>query len=148
QMAEQIVEAELYDVGIEVAIKNYATSVLFAPDGPLYADRYDMAWIVNTEGTDPDFLGVIGCDYWPPHGSNTDFYCDPKVDPLLRDAQVRYDLAARRRDYLAASKILIDEAPYVIVYWDVNVVAENTDLKNFKPSPFITDFWNAWEWEI
>jgi len=148
QMAEQIVAAQLHGVGIEVTIKNYATAVLFAPGGPLYGGKYDMAWIVNTEGTDPDFLGVIGCDYMPPHGANTDFYCNPKVDALLRDAQLTYDLDARRRDYLAASKILIQDAPYVVVYWDVNVVAENSDLKNYRPSPFITDFWNAWQWEI
>jgi peptide/nickel transport system substrate-binding protein len=148
QMAEQIVAAELHDAGIDVTIKNYATSVLFAPDGPLYGDRYDMAWIVNTDGTDPDFLGGIGCDYWPPRGANTDFYCNHTVDALLRDAQVHYDFAVRKRDYDRASKILIDEAPYVVVYWDVNVVAENSDVKNFKPSPFITDFWNALEWEI
>ena len=148
QMAEQIVAAELHDAGIEVTIKNYATAVLFAPNGPLYGDKYDMAWIVNTEGTDPDFLGVIGCDYMPPHGANTDFYCNRKVDALLQDAQVHYDFAVRKRDYDAASKILVDEAPYVVVYWDENVVAANTDVKNFRPSPFITDFWNAWEWEI
>lgn len=148
QMAEQIVAAELHDIGIEVTIKNYATSILFAPDGPLYGDKYDMAWIVNTEGTDPDFLGLVGCGYMPPHGANTDFYCNPKVDALLEDAQVHYDFAARKRDYDAASKILVQEVPYVVVYWDVNVVAENTDVKNYKPSPFITDNWNAWEWEI
>jgi ABC-type transport system substrate-binding protein len=148
QMAEQLLADELRGVGIDVTIKNYATSVLFAPNGPLYGGHYDMAWIVNTEGTDPDFLGLIGCEYMPPHGSNTDFYCNPRVDALLRDAQLHYDLSTRRRDYTEASKILIHDAPYVVVYWDVNVIGQNTDLKNFRPSPFVTDFWNAWEWEI
>ena len=148
QMAEEVVADDLHRVGIEVVIKNYATSVLFAPDGPLYGGKYDMAWIVNTEGTDPDFLGLIGCDYVPPHGANTDFYCNDRLDNLLKAAQVTYDQRERRRDYYEASKILINDAPYVVVYWDVNVVGQNTDLKNFRPSPFITDFWNAWEWEI
>ena len=148
QMAEQLVSDQLRRVGIDVNAKNFATPVLFAPDGPLYGGKYDMAWIVDTEGTDPDFLGQIGCDYFPPAGANTDFYCNRKVDAYLRDAQVHYDLATRRRDYSEASKILIQDAPFVVVYWDVNVVAQNTDLKNFKPSPFVTDFWNAWEWEI
>ncbi len=148
QSAELVATADLRRVGIEVIVKNYATAVLFAPDGPLYGGRYDMAWIVNTEGTDPDFLGLIGCDYMPPHGANTDFYCNPRVDALLRDAQVHYDENVRKRDYADATRILIQDAPYVVVYWDVNVVGANTDLRGFKPSPFITDFWNAWEWEI
>ena len=70
------------------------------------------------------------------------------ADAALRDAQVRYDPTVRRRDYADASKILIHDAPFVVVYWDVNVIAYNTDLRNFVPSPFITDFWNAWAWEI
>jgi peptide/nickel transport system substrate-binding protein len=148
QSAELIVTADLKRVGIEVVVKNYATPVLFAPDGPLYGGRYDMAWIVNTEGTDPDALGLIGCDYFPPHGSNTDFYCNHRLDALLKDAQLHYDFGVRRRDYLEASKILIADAPYVVVYWDVNVIGYNANLKNFKPSPVITDFWNAWEWDI
>jgi len=148
QSAEQLIADELKRVGIEVVVKNYATSVLFAPDGPLYGERYDMAWIVDTEGTDPDNLGTVGCDFFPPHGANTEQYCNRKVDALLRDAQVHYDHAVRRRDYTEASRILIQDAPWVTVYWDVNVVAYNRDLKNFRPSPVVTDFWNAWEWEI
>ena len=148
QSAEQLVAADLKRVGIEVVVKNYATSVLFAPDGPLYGGKYDMAWIVDTEGTDPDILGGVGCDYFPPSGTNTQFYCNHKVDALLRDAQVHYDFSVRRRDYAQAAKILIQDAPFIVVYWDVNVIAYNRDLKNFKPTPFVTDFWNAWDWEI
>jgi len=66
----------------------------------------------------------------------------------LKDAQVSYDHARRRADYEAAWKILLDEAPEIMIYWDYNVVAYNADLKNFKPAPVITDYWNAWEWRI
>jgi peptide/nickel transport system substrate-binding protein len=148
QAAEELAASELADIGIDLQIKNYATPVLFAPDGPLYGGHYDMAWIVDTEGTDPDDLGSIGCDYFPPAGANTTFYCDPRVDRLLRDAQVHYDQNRRRSDYTRASELLLDDAPFVVVYWDVDLIAVNKDLKNFKPSPFITDFWNAWEWRI
>lgn len=148
QSAEQLLVDDLRRVGMEISVKNFATSILFAPDGPLYGGKYDMAWIVDTEGTDPDFLGQIGCGYIPPSGANTVFYCNPRVDALLRDAQLRYDPNVRRQDYTQASKILLRDAPYVVVYWDVNITAYNSDLKNFRPSPFITDFWNAWEWQI
>jgi peptide/nickel transport system substrate-binding protein len=148
QSAEELASSDLRAIGIDLEIKNYATTVLFAPAGPLYGGHYDMAWIIDTEGTDPDNLGSVGCDYFPPAGANTTFYCDPRVDRLLRDAELHYDPARRRADYTLASNLLIDDAPYVIAYWDVNLIAVNTDLKNFKPSPFITDFWNAWEWQI
>jgi peptide/nickel transport system substrate-binding protein len=148
QEAEELIASELKAVGIELDIKNYEGAVLFAPDGPLYGGHYDMALILNTEGTDPDDLASLGCDYWPHHGANTNFYCDPAVDGYLKDAQVSYDHARRRADYEAAWKIILDEAPLLMIYWDQNVIAYNSDLKGFKPAPVITDYWNAWEWQI
>ena len=74
--AEILVADELRRVGIALSVKNYAGSVLFAEHGPLYGGTYDMAWIVNTEGVDPDNLANWGCDWFPPHGANTNFYCN------------------------------------------------------------------------
>jgi len=148
QEAEELIVDDLRRVGIDVHIKNYATTTLFAPDGPLYGGHYDMAWIVDTEGTDPDILGSIGCAYIPPAGADTVFYCNPRVDALLRDAETHYDAGRRRRDYADASRILVGDAPFVVAYWEINVIGYDSDLRNFRPSPYITDFWNAWEWRI
>jgi peptide/nickel transport system substrate-binding protein len=148
QDAEALIASELKTVGIELEVKNYEGALLFAPDGPLFGGHYDMALILNTEGTDPDDLAGFGCDYFPHHGSNTNFYCNPVVDGYLKDAQVSYDHARRRADYEAAWKIMLDEAPVLMIYWDQNVIAYNSDLRGFRPAPVITDYWNAWEWQI
>jgi peptide/nickel transport system substrate-binding protein len=146
--AEALVAQELKSVGIELSIKNYAGPVLFAENGPLYGGKYDMSWIVNTEGVDPDNIANWGCEWFPPHGSNTNFYCNRTVDNYLNDARRTYDPARRRHDYKEAWRIMLDEVPAVVIYWDRIVIAANSDLKNFKPSPVISDYWNAWEWEI
>lgn len=148
ESTEALIVEQLKTIGVEVDVKNYAGPLLFAEHGPLYSGTYDMAWILNTEGVDPDSLASWGCDYFPRRGANTDFYCNPRVDAYLRDAQRQADQSIRRRDYERAWTILLDEVPAVIVYWDKNVVAANSDLRNFKISPAITDFWNCWEWEI
>jgi peptide/nickel transport system substrate-binding protein len=148
QDAEQLLARDLKSVGIDVTTKNYEAAVLFAPDGPLYGGRYDMAWIVNTNAVDPDNLGEFGCDFMPHRGANTLFYCNRKVDAYLIDAERNYDHARRRDDYAAAWKIMLDEAPEIMIYWDYNVIGYNSDLKNFKPAPVITDYWNSWEWKI
>lgn len=148
QDAELLIAADLRRAGIDLTVKNYATAVLFAPDGPLYAGTYDMAWIVDTEGIDPDLIGTIGCAYFPPNGANTSFYCDPRIDAAERAAEIHYDSATRARDYATAARLLVQDAPFVPVYWDVDVAAYNSDLKGFRPSPVITDFWNAWDWSI
>jgi peptide/nickel transport system substrate-binding protein len=146
--AEQLASQELKEIGVDLGVKNYAGAVLFAPTGPLYGGKYDLSWTVATEGTDPDDLALWGCDYWPPHGVNTEFYCNRQVDAYLRDAQHNYDQARRRRDYREAWKIMLAEVPALMIYWDDSVSAINSDFKNFKPSPVVTDYWNAWEWEI
>ena len=148
--AEAFISQELKSLGIDLTIKNYAGTVLFAPQpvGPLYSGRYDMAWIVDTEGVDPDSFGKWGCHYWPPAGANTDFYCNAQVDRYFEDAELTYDQSRRRADYEAAWRIMLREMPSLIIYWDRIVVAANSDLKNFQPSPVITDFWNAWEWQM
>jgi peptide/nickel transport system substrate-binding protein len=146
--AETLIAQELKDIGIDLSIKNYAGAVLFAERGPIYGGTYDMAWIVDSNGVDPDDLAGFGCDWFPPQGANTTFYCNHKVDSYLRDAQLTYDRARRSRDYEQAWTIMLDEVPELMIYWDKNVSAANSDLRNFKPSPVISDYWNAWEWEI
>lgn len=148
ESSEAMIVEQLKAIGVELSVKNYAGALLFAEHGPLYGGTYDMAWIVNTEGVDPDNLGSWGCDYFPRSGANTDFYCNPRVDALLLDAERQADQAVRRRDYELAWSLMLDDVPAVIVYWDKNVVAANSDLRNFKISPVVTDFWNCWEWEI
>lgn len=148
QRAEEMVAEGLKPLGIDLSIKNYAPSVLFAQDGPLYSGRYDIEWTVSTNGTDPDDIGNWGCGSMPPHGANTAFYCDAAVDRYLVDAQTHYDHERRKRDYESAWAIMLRDVPGLMIYWDKEVVAVNSDLQNFKPSPYITDYWNAWEWKI
>lgn len=146
--AETLIAQDLHAVGFDVSIKNYAGTMLFAENGPLYSGKYDMSWIVNTEGVDPDDLPTWGCNWMPPRGSNTNFYCNARVDRFLADAERSYDTARRRSDYQRAWQIMLDQVPADIIYWDVALVAGNSDLRNVKPSPVITDYWNAWEWEL
>jgi peptide/nickel transport system substrate-binding protein len=146
--SEALIAADLAKIGIKLAIKNYAGTLLFAENGPLYGGTYDMEWSLYFVGTDPDDLALWGCRYFPPHGSNTSFYCNPKVDKYLEDAEVSYDQARRKADYEAAWRILIQDVPADIIYWSKVVVAGNADLRGFKPSPVITDYWNAYQWRI
>jgi peptide/nickel transport system substrate-binding protein len=146
--AEALIAADLAAVGIVLTVKNYAGTLLFAEHGPLYGGTYDMSWSLQFNGVDPDDLALWGCDWFPPNGSNTTFYCNHAVDAYLQDAQISYDRRRRREDYRQAWHIMLDEVPADIIYWSKTVVAGNVDLHHFKPSPVITDYWNAWEWSI
>ena len=148
ERAEEMVAENLKSIGIDLTIKNYVPSVLFAETGPLYSGGYDIEWTVSTQGIDPDDVGDWGCESMPPHGANTAFYCNRTVDAYLHDAATHYDHGRRRDDYERAWRIMLQDAPGLMIYWNRNVTAINADLKHFKPAPVITDYWNAWQWTI
>ncbi len=38
--------------------------------------------------------------------------------------------------------------PPSILYWQTSFSAVNSDLKNWKPASYISNYWNCWEWTI
>jgi hypothetical protein len=38
--------------------------------------------------------------------------------------------------------------PVVYLYWQNSYSAVNSDLKNWKPASYISNYWNCWEWRI
>jgi peptide/nickel transport system substrate-binding protein len=146
--AEVVIQQMLRQVGIEVEIRNYPVSLLFAQDGPLYSGRYDMEWSVDTNGPDPDNSGSWNGAFVPPRGANTAWINDPQIN-RLSDAAVRtYDIGQRRKLYQKEEERLHELVPMVPFYWENAYFAMNSDVKNYKPAAFITDSWNAWEWSI
>jgi peptide/nickel transport system substrate-binding protein len=146
--AEVQIQQALRAVGIDVEIKNYPVSLLFAQDGPLYGGRYDLEWTVDTNGPDPDNQALWSGDFIPPHGANTSFYNDPVITKVSDEALRTYDRAERKRLYQIEEMRIHDLGLAVFFYWEIAANAYNSDLKNYKPAQYITDNWNSWEWEI
>ncbi|HTV72997.1 MAG TPA: peptide ABC transporter substrate-binding protein [Candidatus Acidoferrales bacterium] len=146
--AEVQIQQALRAVGIDVQIKNYPVSLLFAQDGPLYGGRYDLEWSTDTNGPDPDNQALWSGDFVPPHGANTSFYNDPLITRVSAQALRTYDRAERKRLYQIEETRIHQLALAVFFYWEVGTNAYNSDLKNYKPAQYITDNWNSWEWEI
>jgi peptide/nickel transport system substrate-binding protein len=148
ERAEVQIQQDLRAVGIDLQIKNYPTSLLFAQNGPLYGGSYDLEWSVDTNGPDPDNQAEWSGDFIPPHGANTSFYNDPIITKVSDEAVRTFDRAKRRRLYQIEEKRIHDLALAVFIYWEVSYNAYNSDLKGYKPAQYITDDWNSWEWEI
>lgn len=148
EQTEVQIQQDLKQVGIEMEIKNYISNVMFAQSGPLYTGHYDLEWSIATNGADPDNEGNWSSKFIPPHGGNTSWLSDPLVDKLSHDAILTYDRPARKALYQREEERLHELVPSVFVYWSNQYNAWNSDLKNYKPAPFIAYDWNSWEWEI
>jgi peptide/nickel transport system substrate-binding protein len=148
EQAEVQMQQQLRALGIELEIKNYPVSLLFASDGPLYGGRYGMSWSVDTNGPDPDNAGSWGAQFIPPRGSNTTFLADPVITQTGLAATRTYDRAARKALYQREEERIHALVPAVFLYWQNAFAAYNSDLKHYEPAQFITSNWNSWEWSL
>ena len=146
--AEVQIQSQLRPLGIDIEIRNYPTSLLFAQDGPLYQGKYDLEWSVSTNAPDPDNSGLWNSKYIPPHGGNTSWLKDPVVDQTSDAALATFDQAKRKALYQREEEAIHKDVPAVFFYWENSYTAMNSDLKGYKPGAFIADMWNCWEWSI
>jgi peptide/nickel transport system substrate-binding protein len=148
QSAEVVMQSMLRKIGIDLEIKNYPSSLMFAENGPLYTGTYDLEWSIDTNGPDPDNTGSWNSAFIPPHGANTVWLRDPVVDETSAAAAATYDQATRKKLYQREEERIRQVVPAVFFYWETNYYGINSDFKGFKPAAFLADTWNAWEWQI
>ena len=148
EQAEVQMQQALRALGIELSIKNYLSSLLFAQDGPLYKGRYDLEWSIDTNAPDPDNEGSWSAAFVPPHGANTSRLRDPIVTQTSHAAVATFDRRRRKALYQREETRIHDLVPVVFLYWQTAVAAYNDDLRNYRPAEYITDNWNSWEWSI
>ncbi|MBC5810092.1 MAG: peptide ABC transporter substrate-binding protein [Candidatus Eremiobacteraeota bacterium] len=140
-----------HDVGVDLEIKNYISSLFFASFGAggiIQTGKFDLAFYSWLNGTDPDDSTLWMCDQFPPHGQNVYRFCNHDLDAAEKIALTNNDQAARKKAYDKIQDILAENVPAIIVWYNRRVAVANTDFKNFKPAHAVTSFWNSWEWEI
>jgi peptide/nickel transport system substrate-binding protein len=146
--AELVMQSAVRPLGIALSIHNYPGSLLFAEDGPIYKGTYDLEWSINTNGPDPDNMGGWNSAFIPPKGTNTSWLRDPIVDRTSAAAAATFDQAARKKLYQAEETRIRQLVPIVFFYWETAYYGVSDHVHGFKPAAFITDMWNAWEWNV
>ncbi len=146
--AEVQMQQALRPVGIDLSIKNYPSSLLFARDGPLYTGHYDLEWSIDTNGPDPDNQGNWSGDFVPPRGANTTFLRDPIITQLS-DAAIRtFDRTSRKALYQREEERIHELVPVVFLYWETTAAAYDARLHGYAPAAFITNNWNSYAWSL
>jgi peptide/nickel transport system substrate-binding protein len=146
-----IVQRDFHDVGVEMLVKTYVSSLFFASYGAggiLQTGKFDAAFASWASGVDPDDAALWMCDQIPPGGQNVYGFCDPALDAQERIALSTNDRAVRKRAYDRIQSILADRVPVIITWYYRQITVQNTDLKNYRPAHAVSAFWNPYEWEI
>ena len=144
--AEVQMQQQLLAAGIELTIKNYPTSLLFAQNGPLYGGRYDLSLTIDTNAPDPDNEGLWSAAFIPPHGANTSFLADPILTRTSHLAAHIFGRSVRRALYQREEERIHALAPTVFLYWQVAYAAVNSDLHHYRAAQYLSSNWNAWQW--
>jgi peptide/nickel transport system substrate-binding protein len=148
ETAEVVMQAALRPLGIDLAIRNYPGSLLFAQNGPVYSGRYDLEWSIATNGPDPDNSGSWNSAFIPPRGANTSWLRDPIVDRASASAAATFDPAVRTRLYQSEEERLREIVPAVFFSWETAYYGASEHMTGFKPAAYLAYTWNAWEWNI
>ncbi|MDQ2865489.1 MAG: peptide ABC transporter substrate-binding protein [Candidatus Eremiobacteraeota bacterium] len=148
EQSEVVMQSMLKQLGFDVAIRNYPSTLMFAQNGPLYTGKYDLEWSVDTNGPDPDNSGSWNSAFIPPRGANTSWLRDPIVDETSAAAARTFDQTKRKALYQREEERLRELMPVVCFYWETSYSGVNSDLHGFKPAAFLADGWNAWQWQI
>ena len=144
-----LIQSSLRAVGIDLAIKTYPYRTIFAtPNGPIYGGGYDLASYSSTLNWDPDVYNFVACDRWYPQGQNIFRFCDPRLDALERAGLQSDDPAVRAPIYRRASRLMWSDVHYIPIYNARRLIVRSADLRNYRPNPTSTPWWNAWQWDI
>ncbi|WP_026476351.1 glutathione ABC transporter substrate-binding protein [Alkaliphilus transvaalensis] len=97
-------------------------------------DMFILGWTTVTG--DPDY-GLYALFHSTQHGpaGNRTFYSNPKVDELLDSARRTADPAERERLYKEAQEIIRDEAPWIFVQDNENLVGIRNNISGLSLHP-------------
>jgi len=146
-----IVQRDWHDVGVDLIVKNYTSSLFLATYGAggiVQSGKFDAAFFSWIAGVDPDDSTLWMCDQIPPAGQNAYRFCDPRVDAAERVALTSNDRATRKAAYFTIQSILADQVPAIITWYNRRISVLNTDLTNYRPAHAVSSFWNSYAWKI
>jgi peptide/nickel transport system substrate-binding protein len=130
--AAVIIQEYLKKVGVEARLEplDWPTFVK-----KLFASEFEAIVVGWTNHHDPDPFGytIWHSSQWK--GRNFAHYKNPKADEALEAARRTANQAERKRHYAEFSKVLMEDAPYVFLYFEQQVYVTRTGYEGFVPIP-------------
>jgi peptide/nickel transport system substrate-binding protein len=153
ERTELVLRDQLREVGIDVEIRNYNSTVLYGTyedGGILKRGKYDIAmyaWLSSPEPATKEAL--YSSKNIPPNGQNNPRIDNAELTDLLRKGSTEIDPAKRVEVYHRVADILVDETPVVPLFWYTSIDPCTDRLHNYRPNPTQSaDTWNAAQWYL
>lgn len=138
----QILQAMWGKAGIKLNIQQMESGVwskaAFAPVAEKEASKTDAilaSWSSGLNGSDLQLRPLYYSQSAAPVGANLGFYNNPQLDQLLDKAATTMDDKTRIADYVQAQKIIMQDAPHVMLYFQDDLYATRADIKGVRMEP-------------
>lgn len=129
----RMIAHQLAKVGISVEVLPYEWGTFFDDVKKGNFQIYSLSWVGVTE---PDiFYYVCHSNSAPPNGLNRGHYKNSKVDELVETGRRTMDREVRKQMYSEVQKILLEDLPYVPLWYEKNVAVRRKDVKGFELWP-------------
>jgi peptide/nickel transport system substrate-binding protein len=133
------IQSDLAQVGIDVTIQTLEWGAyldkLFVSLEENEMDMHQLSWIGDNGDPDNFLYALLGSEQWPTAGFNASFYKNDEVDTLLKEARVTFDQTERADMYNKAQELIMEDAPWILINHEKQIVITKGSVKNFKLHP-------------
>lgn len=128
-----IIQSQLAQIGIEARIQSYDWGTFF---GDIKAGRFQLYGLTWVGIRTPDiFRYIFHSDSVPPNGANRGRYRNPEVDRLIETALAEPDLRSQAGFYRRIQAILLEELPYIPLWYEDQFYAARRGLGGYRLAP-------------
>ncbi|MBN1165284.1 MAG: peptide ABC transporter substrate-binding protein [Candidatus Krumholzibacteriota bacterium] len=151
ERTEVVLKEQFRRLGVELVIKNYHPSVLYASydeGGILKNGKFDLALYAFLTPPDPSTKeGSYSIDFIPPTGQNNSRLRNRKLTELLAQGSRTVEFSRRKEIYDQVQAILAEEVPIIPLLWVTQLDVMPEKLRGYAPNPTQSgDTWNAAQW--
>lgn len=123
------IQDQLARVGIALEISSYDWGTFYADIKNGRFQLYSLSWVGLKQ---PDiFRYAFHSGSAPPVGANRGRYADAEVDALIEAAEESADLEARAAAYRRIEERLLEDLPYVPLWYEDNILVRRDSIVNY-----------------
>lgn len=143
----QLFQQDLKAIGIDIELKMVTFATYLKETGrPRVAQSAFTGW--HQDFPDPsNFMDILfhSRSIHPENSENRSFYRNPKLDALLDAGRAEVDKAKRLELYAQANALLAADAPWVFLFYPVELFAWQPYVRNFRQHPvWLHEYRNVW----
>lgn len=132
--AAEIIQADLADIGIDVAVEIMEWGPYLADTADGKHDMFILGWTTVTADADYGLFPLFHSSAYGASGNRT-FWSTPRLDELLSNARANSDPDQRLEMYYEAQEIIAEGAPWIFMRAPINVDGTRVNISGFTPHP-------------